>query len=363
MPTATTPRYAVLTEGLLVGISGKTAHGVLRYRPAEIAAVVDSAFAGRCVRDVVPQLDSDAPIVASVAEAIRLGANALLIGVANDGGRLPAALRGPVLDAADAGLGIVSGLHELLGEDPEIAARSSAAGGWIRDVRRSPADLPTFTGAAYGARPFVVLTVGSDCAVGKMTALFEIERAARAAGGRAEVAATGQTGILIAGKGIPVDAVVSDFVSGAAERLVLDAAPDVDVVLVEGQGAIFHPAYAPVTFGLLYGSAPDVLVLCHRAGLTHVGGFDVPIPPLDELVRVHETLLQRVKPVSVCAIALDTSHLDAAGAAAALESTRRTTGLPVDDPVRHGGGFLWSAIDDALAATAKAQHRLTAGAR
>jgi uncharacterized NAD-dependent epimerase/dehydratase family protein len=350
-------RYAVLTEGLLLGASGKTAHGVLRFRPEQVVAVVDSAFAGRRVRDVVPQLAGDAPIVADVAAAVRLGANTLLVGVATDGGRLPATLRAPVLAAAAAGLGIVSGLHELLGEDPEIAACARAAGGWIRDVRVAPSDLRTFSGAAYDTPAYVVLATGSDCAVGKMTAVFALERAARAAGARATVAATGQTGILIAGNGIAVDAVVSDFVGGAAERLVLEAARTADVVLVEGQAAISHPAYAAVTIGLLYGSAPDALVLCHRPGQERIAGFAVTIPPLDELVRAHEEFIARVKPARVCAIALDTAHLDAPAAAAAIEAVRRLTGLPTDDPVRNGGATLWRAIADAWPATAKGRRR------
>jgi uncharacterized NAD-dependent epimerase/dehydratase family protein len=350
-------RYAVLTEGMLLGASGKTAHGVLRFRPEQVTAVVDRAFAGRRVREVVPQLASDAPIVADVAEAVRLGANTLLVGVATDGGRLPAALRAPVLAAAAAGLGIVNGLHELLGEDPEIAACARAAGGWIRDVRLAPNDLRTFSGAAYETRSYVVFAVGSDCAVGKMTAVFALERAARAAGVRAAVAPTGQTGILIAGNGIAVDAVVSDFVGGAAERLVLEVARTADVVLVEGQASIVHPAYAAVTVGLLYGSAPDALVLCHRPGLERIAGFTVAIPPLDELVRAHEELVARVKPARVCAIALDTAHLNASAAAAAIDAARRATGLPADDPVRSGGAALWQAIAGAWPATAKARQR------
>lgn len=350
-------RYAVLTEGRLTGVYGKTAHGMLRFRASDVAVVVDSTLAGRRLRDVLPALESDAPIVATVGEALAYGPNALLVGVATDGGRLPKELRGPILAAAIEGLDIVSGLHELLRDDVEIAAAAarSAAGLW--DVRVPPADIPLFSGAAYDAQACVVLAVGSDCAVGKMTAMLEIERAARDAGARADFVATGQTGIMIAGSGIAVDRVISDFVTGAAERLVLSARGDADVLLVEGQGAIFHPAYAPVTFGLLYGSAPDALVLCHRPQTTHVAGFATPIPSVPELVRVHEDIVRYVKPARVVAIVLDTSAFSPSDAAAAIATTERDASLPTDDPVRNGGLKIWRAIETALKTTEKVTRR------
>lgn len=350
-------RYAVLTEGLLIGIHGKTAHGVLRFRPDEVVAVVDSTLAGRNVREVLPALGSDAPIVASVAEARARGANALLVGVATDGGRIPPALRVPILAAVEAALDVVSGLHEFLNEDAEIVAAARRSGARLWDVRVPPTDIPVFSGAAYDASPYIVLAVGSDCAVGKMTAMLEIERSALSAGAPIEFIATGQTGIMIAGGGIAVDSVVSDFVTGAAEQLVTGARPESDVLLVEGQGSIFHPAYAPVTFGLLYGSAPDALILCHRPRTTTIAGFDTPIPTLPELIRAHEDLVRRLKPAKVVAIVLDTSALDAASAAAVIEATQRETGLPTDDPVRNGGAALWLAIAAALTTTDKATRR------
>ena len=350
-------RYAVLTEGLLVGSYGKTAHGVLRFRGTDVVAVVDSTFAGRHVNDLLPELGSTAPIVATVDEALRYEPNALLVGVATDGGRLPPALRGAILAAAENGLDIVSGLHELLRDDAQIVAAAARSGARLWDVRVPPADIPLFSGAAYDASASVVLAVGSDCAVGKMTAMLEIERSARGAGARAEFLATGQTGIMIAGTGLPVDRVISDFVTGAAEQLVLGARSDSDVLLVEGQGAIFHPAYAPVTFGLLYGCAPDALVLCHRPRTTKIAGFATPIPSVPELVRLHEEILRHLKPARVVAIVLDTSALAAADATAAIAITERDANLPTDDPVRNGGLKIWRAVEAALATTDKARRR------
>ncbi|MBC5799806.1 MAG: DUF1611 domain-containing protein [Candidatus Eremiobacteraeota bacterium] len=350
-------RYAVLTEGLLLGMYGKTAHGVLRFRAADVAVIIDSTLAGRRVNEVLPSIASDAPIVPDLEAALAYRPTSLLVGVATDGGRIPSALRGPIVAAARAGLEIVSGLHELIADDPEIVSAARRSGSRLWDVRVPPVDIPLFSGAAYDAAADVVLAVGSDCAVGKMTAMLEVERAARADGVRAEFLATGQTGIMIAGGGIAVDRVISDFVTGAAEQLVVQARPDSEVLLVEGQGAIFHPAYAPVTFGLLYGSAPDALVLCHRPPMQHIAGFSTSIPPLSELVREHEAILARVKPARVIAIVLDTSAFEDSAAAALLAAAERETGLPVADPVRDGGTALWRAIARALGTTEKAARR------
>ncbi len=347
-------RYAVLTEGYLADPSaGKTAHGILRFRPEQVAALIDSRYAGKRVCDVAPGLTSDAPIVASLHDAMQHRPTSLLIGVATVGGILPGPLREIVLQAVDAGLEIVNGLHQFLADDPQVAARAAKSGARLWDVRRV-GTVPIFSGAAYDVPQNVVLAVGSDCCVGKMTAMLEIERAARAAGTRTEFIATGQTGIVIAGRGICVDRVISDFVTGAAEQLVLGAAPESEVLLVEGQGSIFHPAYAPITVGLMFGSAPDALVLCHRPHTTHIDGFHNEIPSLAALVQAHEAMLHPVKPARVAAVVLDTSALDPPAAATAVSQAESETGLPADDPVRNGGAKIWSALSAVLARTKKA---------
>ncbi|HUN28425.1 MAG TPA: DUF1611 domain-containing protein [Alphaproteobacteria bacterium] len=351
-------RYAILTEGMLTGSNGKTAHGVLRYRAESVVVVIDSTYAGKRVDDVLPWLGSHAPIVASLDEALAYDPTSLLIGVATEGGHLPAAMRPALLSAIDAGLEIVNGLHEFLRDDPEIVLRAERSGARLWDVRIPPENIPLFSGAAYDVASQVVLAIGSDCAVGKMTAMLEVERAAKAQGAKIEFLATGQTGILIAGKGIAVDRVISDFITGAAEQLVLEAAPKADVLLVEGQGGIFHPAYAPVTFGLLYGSAPDALLLCHRANKTHIDGFDVTLPDLPELIAAHEALVGKIKPARVIAVALDTSALSEEDARRAIEHAAKITGLVVDDPVRNGGAALWHAIEQAVRTTPKATRAL-----
>ena len=214
-------RYAILAPDRFKS-DAKTAHGVIRYGSDEVVAVIDPSNAGRRVREVLGYLDSEAPIVASVAEALEFSPNALLIGTAPKGGGLPPAWRSAILEAIGARLEIVSGLHEMLDEDREFRVAARAAGTAIWDVREPP-DVPLFSGDVYAIAPPVLLTVGNDCAVGKMTVSLELVRAANAAGRNARFVPTGQTGVLIAGWGISVDRVISDFAPGAAEQLVLYA--------------------------------------------------------------------------------------------------------------------------------------------
>jgi uncharacterized NAD-dependent epimerase/dehydratase family protein len=348
-------RYAVLTEGFIADRHAKTAFGVMRYGRDKVVAVIDSTAAGSHVDDLHPHVRCSAPIVSSVADALSFQPTSLLIGVANAGGFLPPAFRARVLDAIDARLEIVSGLHEFLADDPEFSGRAKLSGAQFWDVRRPPEPIPIFSGAAYRVPQVVVLAVGSDCAIGKMSVMLELERAGRAAGARPEFVATGQTGIMIAGSGIAVDRVISDFVTGAAEQLVTNVATDTDITLVEGQGALHHPAYGPVTLGLMYGSAPDLLVLCHRAGQQSIEDFDVPIPALRDLARDHEQLLARVKPARCVAIALNTSDLNEQDALEAIAAAELDTGLPADDVVRNGADKLWNAISRAAEETAKRQ--------
>jgi uncharacterized NAD-dependent epimerase/dehydratase family protein len=336
-------RYAILANGHFA-TDAKTAHGVVAYGSDETVAVIDPESAGKTVREIVPYLQSDAPIVASVAEALRFGPTALLIGTAPIGGGLPAAWRAEILTAIDAKLQIVSGLHDQLGADREFRLAAQRAGTTIWDVREPP-DVPIFSGAVYKVAAPTVLLVGNDCAVGKMTVALELCRAAERAGKRAAFVPTGQTGIMIAGWGISIDRVIADFAPGAAESLVLYAAQsNPDLVVVEGQGAINHPAYAPVTLALMYGCAPDALVLVVDPVREKLGGYDTPVLGYDRLIRLHEELIATVKPARIVGVALNTRYLDKADAQAQIERAGRETGLPADDVVRNGPDALYAAI-------------------
>jgi uncharacterized NAD-dependent epimerase/dehydratase family protein len=345
-----------LTDGHLDDLHhAKTAYGVLRYGRDDVVAIVDGSFAGRRLRDVVPGIGRDAPVVGTVAETLAYSPTSLLVGVAVSGGALPPAFRAHVLAAIDAGLEIVNGLHQFVGDDPEFAAHARRSGARLWDVRKPPDDIPLMSGTAYGVPQTVVLAVGSDCAVGKMSAMLELTAAAQADGAQSEFVATGQTGIMIAGRGICVDRVISDFVSGAAEQLVTSVAPHTAFTFVEGQGSIIHPAFAAVTYGLMFGSAPDLLVLCHdvERKLIGDGEFDVPIPDLRMLARLYEAALGPVKPAPCVAVALNTSSLTSAQAQAHIHQVQGHTGLPADDVVRFGGSKLWHAIKAASQRTSK----------
>jgi uncharacterized NAD-dependent epimerase/dehydratase family protein len=327
------------------------AHGVIRYGSDTVVAVIDPDHAGRRVRDVLPYLESDAPILASLAEARRADPTALLVGIAPAGGALPDAFRATIVDALRARLEIVSGLHAMLHADPELAALAQRHDTRIWDLRRPPA-APLFSGAAWDVSARIVLTVGSDAAVGKMTAALELCRAARAAGVDAAFVPTGQIGIAIAGWGTAIDAVVADFAAGAAEQLVLAGERRAhDLLFLEGQGGISHPAFAPVTLALLYGGAPDALVLVHNVDRTTIEGYDVPLLSYRALIRTYEGLCAGVKPARVVGIALNTRDSDAERARAEIARAQAETGLPCDDVVRNGPHALYAAIAPALVKT------------
>ena len=321
---------------------GKTARGVIRYRPDAVVAVLDSQSEAT--------EHEGFPLVRTVADAMQYEPTAALVGVATQGGRFPPAWRELLRDCIEAGLDVENGLHEFISTDPELAQLAATHGVELRDLRQPPAGLnvPTGENLTHGATS--ILMVGSDCAIGKMTVALELDREARARGIRSEFIPTGQTGIAIAGWGISVDAVVSDFVAGAAEQLVLEGVRrGGEVLFVEGQGSLLHPAYSGVTLGLLHGSAPHAYVLCHKADERFVDGDErFPIPPLSELVALHERISLLARPATVLAVALNTRDLDDEAARAAIVAAEEETGLPADDPVRFGATKLVDALGPVL---------------
>ncbi|HET6695059.1 MAG TPA: DUF1611 domain-containing protein [Gaiellaceae bacterium] len=331
-------RYLALAEGYSGDDHyGKTTYGVIRYGSDPVVAVVDSERVGEAVEGV--------PVVGTVADALAYGPTTALVGVAVAGGRLPPVWRGILRDAIEAGLDVEAGMHEFLSEDPELSALASEQGVELRDYRKPPADLSVPTGENLTHGAGVVLTVGSDCAVGKKTVAVELDRAARARGIRSVFVPTGQTGIMIEGWGIAVDAVVSDFLAGAAERLVVEGSKRGDLLFVEGQGAILHPQFSGVTLGLYHGAAPHALVLVHRAGDVEIEGVPGhPIPPLPQLVSLYEQLALPVRPAPVAAIAVNTGRLSDDEARDAVAAIAGETGLPAHDPVRFGPDDLLDAV-------------------
>ena len=332
-------RYLILAEGLSADSHyGKTAYGILRYRPHPVVAVLDSTRAGEAMEGV--------PIVGSVNDALCFDPTTAIVGVATQGGRFPPEWRELLKSCIAKGLDIESGLHEFVSDDPGFSELARRHGVELFDLRRTPSDLNVPTGENMKLNAKVVLTVGSDCAIGKKTVSIELDQEARRRGLESLFVPTGQTGIAIAGWGIAVDAVVSDFLAGAAERLVVEGAERGGKLLfVEGQGALCHPLYSGVTVGLLHGSAPHTLVLCHLPGSTEIVGCPGhPIPSLPELVHLHQALSLPARKAAVTAVALNTGALSESDARSAVAQTEAETGLPTDDPVRFGAGKLLDAV-------------------
>ncbi|MET1233082.1 MAG: DUF1611 domain-containing protein [Candidatus Limnocylindrales bacterium] len=348
---STSPRrLVILAEGEFGEIGSKTAMGVIRYGRDSIVAVIDSTRAGGNVHDVMGEA-YDIPIVATLVEAMPGRPTALLLGTAPPGGKLPRSWRAIVLEAIRAGLDISSGLHTLLGDDPELSAAATAAGVRIVDHRRPPTREEVSTGRAHLPGKRVILTVGTDCALGKMSVALELRKAAVTAGLSAVFVPTGQTGMMIDGWGVAVDRVISDFLNGTCEWLIEQAESMGDWIFVEGQGAIDHPAYSAVTLGLIHGCAPHAMVMVHQPGRTHHHGWEgthYRLRPMRELIPLHEQMAGLMGPSVVAAVALNTSLLDEAAARREIARTTDELGLPCDDPYRFGGARLMDALRERL---------------
>jgi uncharacterized NAD-dependent epimerase/dehydratase family protein len=331
-------------------MTSKTANAALRYFPERVVGVLDQRYGQHDVQSLLG-FGGAVPVVGSMREGLALRPTAVLIGIAPEGGRLPSAWHAWLLEALDAGCDLWSGLHTRLADDPALAARAAERKQRLVDLRSPPRELPVAAGRAADVDAFVVLTVGTDCNVGKMTAQLQLVADLEARGLRTHFAATGQTGMLVAGSGMPLDAVPADFIAGAAEQLVLDKARGADIVLVEGQGSLNHPGYSAVTLGLLHGSCPDALVLCHQPSRAYLGGYDDPdgitgpaIPSLATYVDWYQTASAMVHPAKVVAVALNTYDLSDEDARRACERAAKDTGLPATDPVRFGSTELVDAV-------------------
>jgi uncharacterized NAD-dependent epimerase/dehydratase family protein len=342
----------------LDNLRGKTGLALLRYRDGPIPVVVDPAHDGANLR-AITGLDRDARVVASLREALPLLEEperaVAVVGLAPSGGILPPDMRADVRAALEAGLSVASGLHTRLADDRDLAAMVRP-GAWIWDLRQEPPDLMVASARAAEVPGHRLLAVGTDMAVGKMSACLELRAAAMRRGLDARFVGTGQAGILISGQGVPLDAIRVDYAAGGVERAVLEAAADATertLLLVEGQGSLCHPG-STATLPLIRGTQPTHLLLVHRGGQSRIRNApQIPIPPLPTVISVVEGLAALARPADgrpapkVIAIALNTAHLSEENADQAMAEARDQTGLPCHDPVRHGGAPLLEALQRA----------------
>ena len=346
-------RLVLLQHGGLSSLTGKTGLAMLRHRAGPIVAVIDPDHAGERLQQITG-IDREVPVVADLDAALPYKPEAAVVGLAPSGGRLPDPVRHDVLAALRAGLHLASGLHTRLADDPELAeARWSDR--WIWDLRREPDDLQIGQARAASLRCQRLLAVGTDMAVGKMSACLAVLEAADRSGIPARFVGTGQAGILISGQGVALDAVRVDYAAGAVEAAVLraaDALPEQGLVLVEGQGSLCHPA-STATLPLLRGTQPTSLLLVHRAGQESIDRLpQIPLPNLPALVATTEALASWARPegvgapAKVAAVALNTARLDEQQATVEVDRVSQMLGLPCTDPIRWGGETLLTALVD-----------------
>lgn len=336
-------KVAILLHEGVKGVYGKTGLALLRFSEAPIVAVIDRQSAGESL-PLLTGINRDVPIVASVEQALAYAPDVLVIGIAPSGGVLPDEWLDEIRQAVAAGLSIVNGLHTPMAKIPQLQVITDKQ--WIWDVRQEPANIAIASAKAQTLSCQRVLTVGTDMGIGKMSTSLELHKASQKQGLRSQFLATGQTGIMIAGDGVALDAVRVDYAAGAVEQLVMRYG-DSDILHVEGQGSLLHPG-STATLPLIRGTQPTALILVHRAGQTHVRNHPgVPIGPLNEVVKLYENVASAAGAfnlVKVVAISLNTAHLDKEAAELAINQTQAETKLPCTDPIRCGAEVLLNAV-------------------
>ena len=280
----------------------------------------------------------------TIEEGAQQGAKAFVLGFANSGGVLDPSLIASIITALEAGMDIINGLHDKLADIPEVAEKAQALGRRLIDIRHPTTKFKTGTGVKRPGKR--LLTVGTDCSVGKMYTTLSLARGMQSQGMKATFRATGQSGILVAGEGVAVDCVVSDFISGSVEAL-CPANDDDHWDLIEGQGSLYHPAFAGVSLGLLHGSQPDALVICHALNRDHMRALPGrPLPSLEQVIEMNLTAARITNPdVKVIGVSVNTSSVSEDEALAYCKSVTEQLGLPCVDPIRHGVGALVEALE------------------
>ena len=339
----------ILAEGRFGPLSSKTANGAIAFMTDRVVAIIDSRLPGKTAQDVLGYGGS-IPVVGTLKEGLRFAPDSMLVGIAPAGGQLPAAWRPFILEALRAGLHVLSGLHTMLADDPEFSALASSKGLTITDLRRIPPESKVVSRGSWRMRRGrTVLTVGTDCKIGKMTTLLAVDAELRRRGRRCEFIGTGQTGILIAGNGVSVDAVIGDYIAGSIEREIDRAdRAGAEIILVEGQGALTHQGYSSVTLGLMHGTMPDAMILNHQP-TRKADDYGFPLPDLRRMVRLHEEIVGIFRPTRVVGIGLNSVGLTDAESRDAARRIEDETGLPAIDAFRFGAAPLVDALESYFA--------------
>jgi uncharacterized NAD-dependent epimerase/dehydratase family protein len=337
-------RLLILAEGRFSPLKSKTANAAIGYLPDQVAAVIDSGKTGMTAQQVLGY-GGAIPVVRDLAEGLQHRPTHLLIGIAPTGGRLPEAWRETVREAIRHKLHILSGLHTILSDDTEFASLAREHSVTLTDYRKIPFESEVVSKGSWRTRKAkTILTVGTDCNIGKMTTIVEVQREFLRRGLKADFVATGQTGILIRGRGIAVDAIISDYIAGSIEREIdRSEAEGYDYILVEGQGALTHMGYSGVTFGLIHGTMPDAMILCHQPARLK-DDYGLPLPDLQRLIGFHEEAVGLFRPSKVVAMGINSVGLTDDESRAAAGTLERQTGIPAVDAFRFGAAPIVDAL-------------------
>lgn len=351
------PRYAILAINAFDYILNKTGNMLIRYRPEEVMGVIDPAKSG-LTAEAVLGYGGNIPVVSSVNASLSFAPDTLVIGSAPQGGKINREYRQEIIVAINAGLDIISGMHQFLNDDPEFRSLAAEKGVRLTDLRRPP-DPPHFPRGSWQNRQVpVLLVVGTDCDTGKMTTAWELTRRLQSKGVEARFVGTGQTGILLSGNGVPVDAVVADFMAGEIEYVIDQVVPEAELVVVEGQGSLLNMLYGGVTLGLLQGAMPDYLILSHDPE-RKLDVSNYPMPELRALMDLHVNLIAHFKPTRFLGVNLLTKALDEQTAMKTMQSLENKLELPVTDLVRFGNLGLIAAVFRAVRGSNKVQPGVT----
>lgn len=334
----------VLAEGRFSPLRSKTANGAIAYMRDEVLAVIDSTKAGQTAQEVLGY-GGNIPVVAGLNEGLTFKPNALLIGIAPSGGRLPDAWRRIIRAALKNKLDILNGLHTIFSDDPEFTALAKKYRCKITDWRKIPADSEVVSQGSWRTRRAkTILSVGTDCNIGKMTTTLEVHREFLKRGLKSDFIGTGQTGMMISGKGIAVDAIISDYIAGSIEKEIDNSErAGFEYIFVEGQGALSHHGYSGVTLGLIHGTMPDAMILCHQPTRLK-DDYGIPLPDVERLIRLHEDVVNIFRPTKVVGIGINSIGLTDEESKAEAQKLEDETGIPAVDAFRFGGKKLADAL-------------------